>query len=99
MFGKTTSPYYVRATPTVGHPKLPLLFFFGKNRKTFSNSSPSQVVIYPKLGKTDSACAYMRAAIHTHPPVLEEVEGYKNNFVFLRIPDLSFQDVEGYKHN
>jgi hypothetical protein len=27
------------------------------------------------------------------------VEGYKNNFVFLRIPDLSFQEVEGYKHN
>jgi hypothetical protein len=34
-----------------------------------------------------------------HPSRLEEVEGYKNNFVFLRIPDLSFQEVEGYKHN
>jgi hypothetical protein len=31
----------------------------------------------------------------THPSALEEVEGYKNNFVFLKIPDLSFQDVEG----
>jgi hypothetical protein len=29
-----------------------------------------------------------------HPSVLEEVEGYKNNF-FLKVPDLSFQEVEG----
>jgi hypothetical protein len=34
-----------------------------------------------------------------HPSALEEVEWYKNNFVFLRIPDLSFQEVEGYIHN
>jgi hypothetical protein len=33
------------------------------------------------------------------PPVLEEVEEYKNNFVFLRTLDLSFQEMEGYKHN
>jgi hypothetical protein len=45
-----------------------------KTEKTFSNSSPSQVAIYPKLGKNDSAAA--------HPSVLEEVKGYKNNFVF-----------------
>jgi hypothetical protein len=42
----------------------------------------TQVVIYLKLGKTDSARAYMRAAIRGAAPVLEEVEGYKNNFVF-----------------
>jgi hypothetical protein len=76
------------ATPTVPHPKLSLLFSFAKTEKTFSNSSSSQVVIYPKLGKTDS-----RAWSATHPPVLEEEEEYKNNF-FLRIPDLSFQEVE-----
>jgi hypothetical protein len=34
-----------------------------------------------------------------HPPILEEAEGYKNNFVFLRIPDLNFQEVEEEKHN
>jgi hypothetical protein len=35
-----------------------------------------------------------------HPHVLEEVEGYKNIlFFFLRIPNSSFQEVEGWKHN
>jgi hypothetical protein len=42
---------------------LPLLFFLAKAEKIFSNRFPSQVVIYPKLGKTDSARAYMRATI------------------------------------
>jgi hypothetical protein len=51
-----------------------------KIEKTFSYSSPSQVAIYPKLGKTDSARTYMSAAIRD-PSLLEEVEGYKNNFV------------------
>jgi hypothetical protein len=51
----------VRATPTVPHPKL--FVFLAKIEKTFSNSFPSQVVIYPKLGKTDSTHAYMRAMI------------------------------------
>jgi hypothetical protein len=46
------------------HPKLLLLFLFGKNRKTFLRESPSQIVIYLKLGKTDSAHVYMHAAIH-----------------------------------
>jgi hypothetical protein len=36
-------------------------------------------------------CAQQSTA---HPPVSEEVERYKNNFVFLRVPDLSFQEVE-----
>jgi hypothetical protein len=72
-----------------------VIFFWKKTEKIFSNSSPSQVVIYPKLGKTDSARVYICAQPSAaHPPVLEEVEGYKNNFVFLRIPDLSFQEVE-----
>jgi poly-gamma-glutamate capsule biosynthesis protein CapA/YwtB (metallophosphatase superfamily) len=39
------------------------------------------------LGKTDTA-------IPAHPSGSEEVEKYKNNFVFLSIPDLSFQEVE-----
>jgi hypothetical protein len=30
-----------------------------------------------------------------HPSGLEEVEGYKNIFVFSQIPDLSFQEVDG----
>jgi hypothetical protein len=68
----------IPATPTVPHPKLPLLSFLAKTEKTFSNSSPSQVAIYPKLGKTNSAS--QRSV--SHPPVLEEVEGYKNNFFF-----------------
>jgi hypothetical protein len=38
-------------------------YFFSKTEKIFSNNSPSYVVIYPKLGKPDSARAYMRAAI------------------------------------
>jgi hypothetical protein len=39
----------------------------------------------------DSAHVYVRVDIRF---ILEEVEGYKNNFVFLRIPELSFQEVE-----
>jgi hypothetical protein len=55
----------VNPTPTVPHPKLSLslLFFLAKIEKIFSDSSPSQVAIYPKLGKTDSTRAYMRVAI------------------------------------
>jgi hypothetical protein len=46
---------------------------------------------WKKLTPRAHICAQQSAA---HPPVLEEVEGYKNSFVFLRIPDLSFQEVE-----
>jgi hypothetical protein len=48
----------VRATPTVPHPKLPLLFSLVKTGKTLPSSSA------------------------VHPSVSEEVEWYKNNFVF-----------------
>ena len=41
-------------------------------------------------------CALVFAA---HPSVSEEVEGHKNNFVCLRVPDVSFHEVEGHKHN
>jgi hypothetical protein len=71
-----------------------IVIFLEKAEKIFFNSSPSHVVIYPKLGKTDSARVYICTQRSVaHPPVLEEVEGYKNNFVFLRIPDLSFQEA------
>jgi hypothetical protein len=36
------------------------------------------IAIYPKLGN-----GLQRSA--THPPVLEEVEGYKNIFVFAQV--------------
>jgi hypothetical protein len=41
-----------------------------KTEKTFSNTSPSQVAIYVTHRST------------AHTSVLEEVEGYKINFVF-----------------
>ena len=41
-------------------------------------------------------CVLVSAA---HPSVSEEVEGHKNNFVCLRVPDVSFHEVEGHKHN
>jgi hypothetical protein len=66
-----------------------------KIEKTFSNSFPSQVAIYPKwenLTLRKHICAQRSAAHHS---VLEEVERYKNNFVFSQIPNLSFQEVEG----
>jgi hypothetical protein len=60
-----------------------LLFFLAKTEKTFSNSSLYKVAIYPKLGKTDYACIYMRATSATHPSVLGEVEWYKTICFFL----------------
>jgi hypothetical protein len=51
------------AIPTVLHLWLLSLLLLQKQKKIFSNSSLSQVAIYPKLGKTDSARVYMRAAI------------------------------------
>jgi hypothetical protein len=73
--------YSVKATPTVLFPKLPL--FFCENRKKFSNSSPSQVAIYSKLGKTTPRVHLWAQRSAAHPCELEEVEGYKNNYVFL----------------
>jgi hypothetical protein len=63
--------------------------------KIFSNSSPSQVAIYSNLGKIDSARAYMRATIRDASFPIEEVEGYKDIFVFRRVPNLSSEEVEG----
>jgi hypothetical protein len=76
-----------------------LLEFSSPSRRIFigSHSLPPSLVrrigpsnIYPKMEKwTPRAyiCAQPSAA---HPSVFEDVEGYKNNFVFLMIPDLSF---------
>ena len=41
-------------------------------------------------------CALVSAA---HPSISKEVEGHKNNFVCLRVPDVSFYEVEGHKLN
>jgi hypothetical protein len=41
------------------------------------------IAIYPKLGN-----GLQRSA--THPPVLEEVEGYKNIFVFAQVSRFKF---------
>jgi hypothetical protein len=68
----------IPSTPTVPHPKLPLLSFLAKTEKTFSSSSPSQVAFIPSWEKLTPHA--QRSVSHT--PVLEEVEGYKNNFVF-----------------
>jgi hypothetical protein len=87
----------LRATPIVPHPKLSLLFF-GKNRKPSLRFSHLRLSFIPKW-ETDSARVYMHATIRGHPSVSEEVEGYENNFVFLRIYVSIFQEVEGYKHN
>jgi hypothetical protein len=46
------------------------------------------------LGKTTLRTHICAQRSATHPSVSEEVEGYKNNFVFIRIPELSFQEVE-----
>jgi hypothetical protein len=63
----------IKATPAV----IPdcRCYFFGKTEKKFSNISPSQVVIYLKLGKqTPRAhiCAHLSAV---YPSISEEVEG------------------------
>jgi hypothetical protein len=56
--------------------------FFCENRKTFSNISPSQVAIYSKLEKTTPRVHLWAQRSAAHPCELEEVEGYKNNYVF-----------------
>jgi hypothetical protein len=74
---------------------LALLFFWKKQKKSSSTVSHLMLSFIPSWEKpTPRAyiCAQRSAA---HPPVLEEVEGYKNNFAFPRIPDLSFPEVEG----
>jgi hypothetical protein len=74
----------------VPHPKLPLLFFWQKQKK------PSLIVPHlrlPFLPSWEKLTPRAQRSV-VHPPVSEEVEAYKNNFVFLRIPDLSFQEVE-----
>jgi hypothetical protein len=68
------------------HPQVVIITIFVKTEKTFSNNSPSKVVIYPKLGKIDSASVYMRAAIRCASSRVTIGEGYKNN--------LSFQEVD-----
>jgi hypothetical protein len=67
-----------------------IVIFFAKPEKSFSNSSLSHVAIYPKLGKHTPHAHICAQRSMAHPPILEELEGYKNNFGFLRIPDLSF---------
>jgi hypothetical protein len=68
-----------RATPTVHHPKLLLLFFFAKTEK------PSPTIFHLRLPFIPS---WEKPPPRAHPPVFEEVEAYKNYFVFPRIPDL-----------
>jgi hypothetical protein len=82
--------YFLIATTTGPHPKLSLYFFLAKTEKIFSNSSPSQVVIYPKLGKTNSARAYICVQRSTaHPPVLEQLQEFAKfslaNLVFCQL--------------
>jgi hypothetical protein len=67
---------FVRATPTVPRPKLPLLFF-RKNRINLLQQFP--ISGWEKRTLRAYICAQRSAA---HPPVLEEMEGYKNTFVF-----------------
>jgi hypothetical protein len=71
------------------------LLFFKKNRKHLLQQSPIWLPFISSWEKPTPRvhiCVQRSAA---HPPVLEEVEGYKNNFVFFRILDLSFEEVEG----
>jgi hypothetical protein len=84
----------LRVTPTVPHPKL-LLFFWQKQKKpspTVFHLRLSFIPSWEKLTWHAHICTQRSAA---HPPVLEEVEEYKIILFFLRIPDLSFQEVQG----
>jgi hypothetical protein len=76
----------MRATPTISHPKLLLLFFFWQKQKKPSPTVPhlrlSFIPSWEKRTPRAHICAQRSTA---HPPVLEEVEGYKNNFVFSKV--------------
>jgi hypothetical protein len=72
-----------RATPTVHHPKLLLLFFLAQNRKNLLQQFPIIGCHLSQVGKNDSGCAHVCAQRSVaHPFRLEEVEEYKNIFVF-----------------
>jgi hypothetical protein len=61
-----------------------LLFFLAKTKNTLFNSSPSQVVIYLKLGKMDFVRAYMRAAIRSASSRIR-----RGGCFSLKVPDVS----------
>jgi hypothetical protein len=59
-----------------------IVIFLAKTEKTFSTVPHPQVVIYTKLEKpTPHAYIYAQQSA-AYPPVLEELEEYKNNFIF-----------------
>jgi hypothetical protein len=77
---------------TVPHLKLSLLFFFQKQKKTLLHLRLSFILSWEKQTPHEHISAHLSAA---HPSVSEEVEGYKNNFVFIRVPDLNFKRWKG----
>jgi hypothetical protein len=61
---------------------LSLLFFWQKQKKS-SPTVPISGCHLSQVGKNRlRARIYERSSPRAHPSVLEEVEGYKNNFVF-----------------
>jgi hypothetical protein len=72
----------LRATPTVPHLKLPLLFFWPKQKKHSPTVSHLRLSFIPSWEKPTPHAHICVQRSTTHPYILEEVEGYKNNFVF-----------------
>jgi hypothetical protein len=86
-------PTWDKATPTVPHPKRPLLFFLQKQKKPSPTVPHLRLPFIPSWEKRNPHVHICEQRSTAHPPVLEEVEGYKNNFVFSQ--DFSFKFSRG----
>jgi hypothetical protein len=71
------------------------IVFFGKNKKKLLQRFPISGCHLSQVGKNRLRAHICAQQSTAHPSVLEEMEGYKNNFIFFRIPNLSFQEFEG----
>jgi hypothetical protein len=70
-----------------------------KQEKLASNGLANQLGKNKNLAKLTSLRVYMRAQIVWLPSAFPSREGEKRNKEYRRIPDVSFQEVEGYKQN
>jgi hypothetical protein len=75
------------------------IIFWQKQKKSSPIVPHLRLPFIPMWAKPTSHAHIYAQQSAVHPPILEEVEEYKNNLFFLKILDLSFQEVEVCKHN
>ena len=90
----------VRASPRVPYPKLSFLFFFDKNRKNL----PQQFAIPGcHLCQVQKKSLRVRIYARSYPrrirPYQKRWKDIKIILFLSQVPDVSFHEVEGHKHN